>query len=271
MLLSDVLARVPHAFTTRVGGHSPGIFASLNFGNPSELVGADRDPRERIEQNWGLVLRALGVAGREIVQTHQVHGDGVLVVRAGRPAHATPETTKADALVTDDPARVLAVRVADCCPVLMASADGRVVGAAHAGWRGVLAGVALRTIDAMRALLAERGEADVSIIGAIGPCISAAHFEVGPEVAERFALAFADARDVVVTAPEREGADAREGVAARPRVDLQRALMHQLRGAGVDRVDTLALCTLARPDLFFSHRRDHGRTGRMAAIIGPVA
>lgn len=254
-LHSPLLARVgvPHAFSTRLGGVSPPPFDSLNFGNPSDLPGERRDPPERLARNWNLLLAAIGAEGREVVQAHQVHADAVLVVRPGIPAHAGPSQTRADALATADPARLLAVRVADCAPVLLASADGRCVAAVHAGWRGVLAGVVPRGVNALRNLGATR------LVAAIGPCLSADAFEVGEEVAARFDDAFGAGSPVVV-----RGRD-------KPHLDLKRALATQLRAAGVGEIDTLPHCSFRDADLFFSHRRDHGVTGRMVGAIGPRA
>ncbi|MGH7245274.1 MAG: peptidoglycan editing factor PgeF [Phycisphaerales bacterium] len=267
-LTSDLLhaAGVAHAFSTRRGGVSTGIFDSLNFGNPSDLPRERRDPPANIERNLQVLLESAGVEAsthKEIVQVYQVHGAKAHVVRAGSKTHPdspdpiTGESrdTKADAIVTDDPSRVLCVRTADCTPVLLASEDGRVVGAVHAGWRGVIAGIAPATIESMRALGA-RG-----IGAAIGPCISLAHFEVGPEVVRAFARAFgpkSPCRVVDSQHPDSKGF-----------VDLQAALRLQLESAGVQAIDTIALCTVGRADLFFSHRRDNGHTGRMAAIIAP--
>lgn len=259
---------VSHAFSTRRGGVSAGIFDSLNFGNPSDLPREQRDPPSNIDRNLAILVEAAGVElreQREIVQVYQVHGAKAHVVRAGTPTHPdspdpiTGESrdTKADAIVTDDPVRVLCVRTADCTPILLASGDGRVVGAVHAGWRGVIAGVAARALEAMRSLGA------TNIHAVIGPCISQAHFEVGPEVVREFATAFgADSPCRVVDAanPQSKGF-----------IDLQAALRMQLAAAGVRAIETINLCTVARSDLFFSHRRDNGRTGRMASIIAPRA
>ncbi|MBX3388234.1 MAG: peptidoglycan editing factor PgeF [Phycisphaeraceae bacterium] len=259
---------VAHAFSTRRGGISTGIFDSLNFGNPSDLPRERRDPPANIERNLEILLELAGVTEvfeKEIVQVYQVHGGKTHVVRPGLAAHTgspdpvTGETrdTKADALVTDDPARVLCVRTADCTPILLASGDGRIVGAVHAGWRGVIAGVAASAVGAMRALGA-RG-----ILAAIGPCISQKHFEVGPEVVREFARVFGQrspCRVVEAANPESKGY-----------VDLQAALAMQLSAAGVEQIETIALCTFGRKDLFFSHRRDNGHTGRMAAVIAPRA
>jgi YfiH family protein len=244
---------VPHAFTTRQGGVSTGPFASLNLGNPSDLPRDRRDPPENIRRNWRIILDTLGLAGRELVQVHQVHAGDVLVVETGRPAHAGASDTRADALVTADPARVLAVRVADCAPVLITSADGGLVSAIHAGWRGVLADAVINTVAAMRRLGAH------DLAAAIGPCLSVDAFEVGPDVAERFAAAFGTDAGVVVRGPDK------------PRLDLKLALSLQLRAAGVERVDVLPHCTYRRADLFYSHRRDRGVTGRGAGVIGPRA
>ncbi len=247
---------VPHAFTTRQGGVSAAPFDSLNFGNPGELPpGVARDPKSNIARNFHLVLDELGCHSRSIEQVHQVHGAAVHLVRQGTPI-AVPlywGDVKADAAVTDDPARVVAVRVADCCPVLLASSDGRVVAAVHAGWRGVIAGAAAAAIAEMRAL----GAAD--IIAAIGPCISAAHFEVGPEVLSEFRRVFGESAPI-----SRESRSTGKG-----HIDLQSALALQLRSSGVAHTQVLPGCTITDRSRYFSHRRDRGATGRMIGIIGP--
>lgn len=255
---------VPHGFSTRAGGYSVGMFSSLNFGNPGELERARRDPATNIAANLGLVLGEIGAMGREIVQVHQVHGAEVRVVRRGGPTHE-PEwngnDTKADAIVTDDPGRVLVIRVADCAPVLLASGDGRVVGAAHAGWRGTVAGVVERTVEAMRGMGARE------IVGTVGPCIGAGAFEVGPEVAAEFGRVFG-AGTVHVRAGGVSGATDGKFL-----VDMKGALCEQLTRAGVGIVDVLPHCTVTTRDergepLFFSHRREKGMTGRMVGVIG---
>ena len=250
---------VPHGFSTRAGGVSPAPFASLNFGNPGDLAMEQRDPPENIGANWDLLLAAIGAEGREVVQVHQVHGDAVHVVRRGARAHANEETTKADAIVTDDPERVIAVRVADCCPVLFASADGRVAGAAHAGWRGVVSGVAVRTVGAMRVLMGKEGACAIHAV--VGPCISYERFEVGPEVAAEFERVFGSG-GFMRPSPGQESA-------GKVLVDLKECLRRQLVEVGVDRVEVLPHCTVGEPELFYSHRRDAGVTGRMVGVVGP--
>jgi hypothetical protein len=240
---------VPHAFSTRIGGVSPAPFDSLNLGNPS---GCDvRDTSERIRQNYRLLLRAAGCEGRELLAVHQVHGGGVVRVTSGR---AHDNDTKADALVSDDPARVLSVRVADCVPVLLSTSDGSAVAAIHAGWRGVVAGVTITALDMLRS----HGN---HVVAAIGPSIGFEAFEVGPEVIEEFTRLFGP------DAPIRQDAD------GKGRVDLRECLRRQLFAAGVpdDRIDCSDRCTHTDADEFFSHRRDKGISGRMAAVIAPRA
>jgi polyphenol oxidase len=246
------LACVPHAFTTRLGGVSRGQFDSLNFGNPSELTGDARDSRENIARNIALVLDASGMSGREVVQVHQVHGGDVHVVREGQQTHHGREDTKADAIVTDDAARVAMVRVADCGPVLLACASGRVVAAVHAGWRGVLANVVPNAIAAMRHIGARE------ILAAVGPCIRVESFEVGEDVATQFEAVFPN--DAVVL---------RRKEWVKPHVDVVSAIQSQLRAAGITQVDVVGACSFARSDLYFSHRRDGASSGRMAAMICP--
>lgn len=239
-----------HGFSTRVGGVSAAPFESLNLGNPSDLPPERRDPAANIRENLRRLLALLGRSGAEVVQVHQVHGPGVLTVRAGRPVHAGTRDTKADAIVTDDPLRVLCVRVADCAPVLLASEDRRIVAAVHAGWRGVIAGVVPRAVEAMQTLGA------AGIHAAVGPCIGPDHFKVGPEVASEFARVFGDGRFLRPAA--------RPG---RTIADLKGAILAQLRQAGVTRAQALPHCTYAEAGLFYSHRRDAGLTGRMCGLI----
>jgi YfiH family protein len=261
-ILRHDLLPAPHAFTTRVGGVSVSPFDSLNFGNPSELPpGVVRDPKANIEVNFGRILEAIGCRGRRIVQVHQVHGAAVHVVRRADTASAAPPIVwgdvKADAIVTDDAGCVVAVRVADCCPVLLASADDTVVGAVHAGWRGVVAGVLPEAIGALRTLAGP----DSEIMAAIGPCIGPDRFEVGAEVADEFHRVFGGDVDRLL----------RPGVPGKFFADLKEALALQLRRSGVGRFSVDPGCTASDPVRFFSHRRDAGVTGRMIGIIGPAA
>jgi len=286
---------VRHGFSTRLGGKSPPPFHSLNLGNPS---GCDmQDDFPRIYENFDLFQSACGVADRTRCWVHQIHGGEVVVVRCGEPFE---NGMRADALVSDDPTRVMSVRVADCVPVLLASEDGRVVAAVHAGWRGVIAGVVRNALERLRALAfapspgtpgegwAEgsaqltidgrttstalnphpalsrstgRGKEGAVVFAAIGPAIGFDAFEVGPEVLAEFERVFR------ADAPIRRRDD------GKGHVDLRAAIRLQLLAAGVaaDRIDDSDRCTFRDADEFFSHRRDRGVTGRMAAIVSPKA
>jgi polyphenol oxidase len=256
---------VAHAFTTRAGGLSRGMFSSQNFGNPGDLHAHERDPAEHIHEHTRALLVRLGLSDRRLLQVHQVHGAVVHVVRR-ESSPALDGDTKADAIVSDDPCLALGVRIADCAPILLASADGRVVAAVHAGWRGVIAGVLPNAVKAMRELGA------TGIVAAIGPCIGPEAMEVGPEVVAGFRSRFGDDSAVVC---EHSNAEAR--TKGKGMVDLSQGLIYQLHECGVRTCDvTTARCTVRSTfddgtPMFFSHRRDAGRTGRMIAVIGARA
>jgi YfiH family protein len=245
--VSPLLERVgvAHAFSTRLGGLSPAPFDSLNLGNPNGC--AVQDDYERIYENYRLLQRAIECEHQARLWVHQVHGGDVASAMLGE---AFESGKKADAIVSDDPQKLLAVRVADCVPVLLASADGITVAAIHAGWRGVIAGVVPNTL---------RHFESQSLLAAIGPCIGEEAFEVGPEVVAEFERVFG------TDAPARRTDD------GKGRVDLRRAIAMQLASSGIEaeRIDTTDRCTFRDRDEFFSHRRDKGITGRMAALIAP--
>lgn len=244
-------AGVPHAFSTRLGGRSRPPFDAMNLGNPN---GCDvQDDYENVWANYRLLQAAAGCGGLELCRVHQVHGAAVVRVRRGEAFDAS---AKADALVGDNPGRVLSVRVADCVPVLLATADGKVVAAVHAGWRGVIAGVVGVAVRAVTDLAGAAGP----VVAAVGPCIGGDAFEVGPEVLAEFRRVFGP------EAPARGRADGKGWV------DLRAAVRLQLLAAGVtaDRIDTTDRCTYRDAGEFFSHRRENGVTGRMAAIISPA-
>jgi YfiH family protein len=239
---------VPHAFSTRIGGVSPAPFDSLNLGNPNGC--AVQDKYDRVWENYRRLQSAVGCASRELCRVHQVHGATVVRVAAGRPFD---HSAKADALVGGDPAKVLSVRVADCVPILLSTPDGTTVAAVHAGWRGVIAGAVTAALSQMSGHVGK-------CFAAIGPCIGGDAFEVGPEVLAELVSAFDGDAPIVRRIGEKGHLDLREAV----RLQLLRA------GVPADHIDTSDRCTHRDAEEFFSHRRDNGVTGRMAAIISPV-
>lgn len=239
IITSDALdAR--HGFFTRKGGASSGIFAGLNCGTGSS------DQTEIVSINRARVADAMGVRPEALVTVHQVHSAKALPVTG--PLSIRPE---ADALVTDRPGVLLAVLTADCQPVLFADPGARVIGAAHAGWRGAVDGILEATLDAMEALGARR----TNITAVIGPTISQAAYEVGPEFFDRFR-----AEDEASTRFFASG----EG--DRMLFDLPGYGLYRLRNAGVRHAEWTGHCTYRDPSRFYSFRRtthageaDYGR------------
>lgn len=223
---------LPHGFFTRRGGVSGGAFASLNC----SLSG--RDDPDAVRENRRRAADALGLPGTALAGLTQVHGKAVAVLDVPWPQDARPE---ADALVTRRPGVAIGVVTADCAPVLFADAGAGVIGAAHAGWRGAVAGVIEATIEAMLALGARRS----AIQAAVGPCIRQPSYEVA-----------ADLRDAVLA---RDAADARFFAGgARPgrwQFDLAGYCAARLAAAGVA-AEVTPHDTLALETSFFSHRRN---------------
>jgi hypothetical protein len=232
---------LPHGFFTRAGGVSTGPFASLNC----SLSG--QDARENVLANRGRAAAFLGAAPEMLMGLTQVHGIEVATVREPWVPGAGP---RADAAVTDRAGVALGIVTADCAPVLFADAEAGVVGAAHAGWRGAVAGVLEATIAAMRAL----GARTERIAAAVGPCIGQDSYEVGPDL--RDAVLEAGAEGARFFAPGR-----RE---ERWQFDLAGYCAARLAGAGVGKISVTGHDTLALEDQFFSHRR------RTLAGGGPI-
>jgi YfiH family protein len=223
---------VPHGFFTRRGGVSTGPFASLNCSLSSP------DHPQAVSENRARVARALGVEPTHLLGLTQVHGDRVITATT---QWAPGQGEKADAMVTDQPDLALGIVTADCAPVLFADATRRIVGAAHAGWRGAVAGVLEATITAMIAL----GATPAGITAAIGPCIAQASYEVG-----------SDLRDAVLA---RSPVDTRFFAPGqhpdRWQFDLAGYCAARLTAAGVGHVIVTGFDTMADEDRFFSHRR----------------
>jgi hypothetical protein len=244
------LGRLPHGFLGRRGGMSVGECAGLNVGFGSN------DDREAIAGNRRLAVAAL-LQDAELVTVHQIHSPEVVV--ASEP-WAQDERPRADAMVTDTPNLLLGILTADCAPVLFADHKAVVVGAAHAGWRGALAGVTDATIDAMEKLGARRE----NIHAAVGPCIGQPSYEVDEAFRARFLHADEENSRFFVPGP-----------AGKPHFDLEAYVVHRLIAAGIDEVEALNLDTYADEDRFFSYRRsthrgeaDYGRQLSAIAIPG---
>ena len=244
ILTSDAIP-FRHGFFTRKGGASSGIFAGLNCGpGSSDLSGA-------VQINRARVAEALGLPPTALVSLHQVHSADVVHVTE------TPiAPVKADGMVTATPGVGLAILTADCQPVLFADPVARVIGAAHAGWRGAQGGVLEATVDAMVALGAKRA----NIAATIGPTISQKAYEVGPEFFETFT------DDDPFT--QRFFA---QGQGDRMLFDLPAYGQYRLRSAGVGLAQWTRHCTYSDPDRFYSYRRTthagEADYGRLISVI----
>jgi hypothetical protein len=227
------LSGVQHRFFTRQGGVSAGLYSSLNCG-----YGSGDDPAN-VRENRRRAAASFDRAADDLLTLYQIHSTDVLTV--GSERWTSPGAPKADGLVSDRPGVVLGVMAADCAPVLLADPEARVIGAAHAGWKGALAGVVEATIDAMEKLGGRRER----VRAAVGPCIGAASYEVGPEFPAPFL--------------KRDEADAQFFRAA-PRAghflfDLASYLVRRIGQAGVA-VEATGHDTLADEAAFFSYRRN---------------
>ncbi len=241
IITHPLLRGTPHGFFGRRGGASSGIFAGLNCGTGSS------DQGEVVAINRARAAEALGVAPEAVVGVHQVHSAEVVQLNAPL---AGPRP-RADAMVTATPGLALAILTADCAPVLLADREAGVVGAAHAGWKGMLGGILEATVEAMVAAGARRER----INAVIGPAISQRAYEVGPEFLDAFA-----AED-----PENLRFFA-NGEGDRYLFDLPGMGLARLRRAGINEAAWTGHCTYSDPERFFSYRRachrgeaDYGR------------
>jgi hypothetical protein len=248
VIRAQALAAVPHGFLGRRGGVSTGVVAGLNVG-----TGSQDDPAAIAENRRRAIVAVL--AGAELATVYQVHSPDAVYVDAPWPHEGRP---KADAMVTDRPGLLLGILTADCAPILFADVQAGVVGAAHAGWRGALAGVTDSTIAAMERVGAKRER----IAAAVGPCIAQASYEVDDGFRSRFLEADATNGRFFIDGPE-----------GKPHFDLEGYVAARLLAAGVVNVETLGLDTYADADRFFSFRRsthrgepDYGRQISLVAL-----
>ncbi len=243
-ILSPLLSAVPgvsHRFFGRVGGTSPAPWTGLNVSHDVN------DSPARVDENLARARFQLGVGKDALFTAKQVHGSAVAVVDEFVDLNSV-RLVEADGLVTRTADRAVAVRTADCAPILLAVDDGSAVAAVHAGWRGAVGGVIEAAVKAL-------GVPPARIVAAVGPCIGQDAFEVGPEVVSA-AAAIVDVEGLV-----------RAGATDRQHLDLARLCERILKKAGVERVDVVGGCTVLQSAAYFSHRRENGSTGRQLSAI----
>ncbi len=245
ILTDPILGDTPHGFFTRTGGASSGVFKGLNCGHGSS------DQTTAVATNRARVAEAMNVAPKALVSVYQVHSNDVVEVRAP----LLGDLPKVDAMVTNVPDIALGILTADCAPILFSDTVAGVVGAAHAGWKGALLGVTDRTVEAMEKLGATRE----NISASVGPCISQAAYEVGPDFFENFA--------------DEDHAYTRfftNGEGDRMLFDLPSFVLSKLRNAEVDS-SWIGRCTFSEPNHFYSYRRathaGEADYGRLISVI----
>lgn len=244
-LHAPLLSRVPgvrHAFFTRKGGFSQGLYASLNAG-----AGSDDDPG-RVRANRARVAEAIGVGAGALLTAYQIHSAEIVVCQG--PFAAAPP--RADGLATQGCDLALAVLTADCAPVLIAEPRAGLVAAVHAGWRGALAGIVGRAVSTLELL----GGRPADMVAAVGPCIGPTSYEVGAEFEARFLAASADYGRFFFQAPAPD----------KRRFDLPGFVLSRLRSVGVEAAEWIGRDTLTEEADFYSNRRavllgerDYGR------------
>ena len=242
------LVRFPqlqHGICTRLGGVSKPPWSSLNVGR---LVG---DLPEAANENHRQIYVAAGLEPTRVVSARQVHGTNVAVVGEEQHGQVLPET---DALVTNTPGTALLLRFADCVPIVLFDPMKDAISLVHSGWRGTVAGIARRAVQVMQDTFGCHPE---DILAGIGPCIGPCCYEVGPDVVEEVKQAFGSTFQVVV----------KPGRGDRYTFDLPSAVRIQLQRAGIASVEDSGLCTSCHTTEFYSHRAEHGSTGRFAVFV----
>lgn len=239
-LLSD--KAISHGFLTRIGGVSQAPYASLNFD------ARDTDPAGNVERNRALFHEAFGVGEGRLVTVSQVHGKEVLVLDGSAPERPV----EADAIITNTPGFAIGMMTADCQPVLLFDPVNMAIGAVHAGWKGAALGIVVVTGELMWKNYGTRPE---DLIVSLGPCIGPCCYKVGWNVLDEYMARHREADCF----KEKEGL----------RMDISEGNLIQLLGMGVrkENISNDAVCTSCNSDLFFSHRRDNGRTGRQLSFI----
>ena len=231
----DIFSHIPQlvaGISTRHGGVSSQAYQSLNLG-----VHTDDDPAA-ISSNLGLFCADLGISPNALARSYQVHGSEIWT--SVSPGYESGY----DAIMISESGVFAGVGIADCCPILLADPVRQTAAAIHAGWKGTVAQIVSKTASTMIA----GGSNPADTLAYIGPCISLEHFEVGDEVAEQFEF------------KEKRG--------ARWHVDLKATNAAQLQALGISQIEISNYCTVANNDVFYSHRKEQGVTGRMLAVIG---
>lgn len=255
-----VLSEFPfirHGFSTKLGGVSEGIFATMNLGN--ELSRYADEPAN-IEENYRRIAKSIGIDVNSIVVSQQTHKTNIRVVDEkdrGKGLFHPRDYTDIDGLITDRPDITLVTKYADCVPLYFVDPVQKVIGLSHAGWRGTVSRIGKITVEALNKNFGSNPE---NIIAVIGPSICRECYEIGGDVADEFKKAFPDYRENKILTDKDNG---------KYLCDLWTANRTVLTEAGLnpDHIHISGVCTSCNSDLLFSHRRTEGKRGSLAAFL----
>jgi polyphenol oxidase len=239
---------ITQAIFTRQGGLSPDPWAALNLG------GTVGDDRQRVRANRNLALGALGCDPDSVYDVWQVHGVNVAIANGPRPTQMP--YLQADVILTDTPGITLMMRFADCVPVFLHDPIRQVIGIAHAGWMGTVRGTTRIAVEAMQSHFGSNPD---NIRAAIGPSIGPDHYEVGRDVVTQVQQSFGQSSSSLLV--ENGGA---------VHFDLWAANRLTLGESGIRQIELAGLCTACHTEDWYSHRAEHGRTGRFGAIMALI-
>lgn len=236
---------VHHAIFTRHGGISPSPWKSLNFG------GSVGDNLDRVQQNREKALNTLNIRPDKVFDVYQIHSNVVKVTE--RALFPNEDHSKADAIITNKPGITLLMRFADCVPILLFDPAKHVIGIVHAGWIGTVNKIAAKTVGIMIKEFRIKPE---DIIAGIGPSIGPDHYSVGDDVLQRVKISFGDFADKLIN--HDNGKDY---------FNLWKANTEILNQVGVEKIEISGICTSCNKFDWYTHRGEHGKTGRFGAVI----
>lgn len=246
---------VRHLFSTRMGGVSKGMFATMN------LSYTRGDKKEAVDENFRRIAQALGCEAEDFVCSDQTHTTNVRRVTKkdrGKGITVPKDYTDVDGLITDEPGIVLATFYADCVPLFLVDTKNRAIGLSHSGWRGTVGRMGACTLEAMKEAYGTRAE---DVVAAVGPSICKDCYEVSGDVARQFAREFSKAVLEEILTPKGED---------KYWLDLWKANSYVFTEAGVekDRIQVTDICTCCNSDYLFSHRASQGKRGNLGAFMG---
>lgn len=251
------LSFIRHGFSTKLGGVSEGMFATMNLG--SETLPYTDEP-DKIEENYRRIANSIGFDVNSVVVSHQTHKTAIRVVDEkdrGKGLFVPRDYSDIDGLITNRPGLTLVTKYADCVPLYFVDPVKKAIGLSHAGWRGTVAKIGRITVEAMQKNF---GCDPGDMITVIGPSICMDCYEISEDTAAEFKQAFPEYQEIAILKPEENG---------KYLCDLWAANRQVLIEAGIktDHIHICGVCTSCNSDLLFSHRKTQGRRGSLAAFL----